>query len=259
MQIQNSIGLALKICLAVLIFLMENPIQAQTISSRKIGSSWPTWKLLDFQPKSPKHNQTYGLEQFRGRVTLVALLATWCPYCQRQIEKMEQLRKELSTNKFEVNFAVVNIQSGKDSQDEFISRCSFPLFQDTKEINAFSKHQGGKDDFYIYNERGELTDYFPFLDERNSNLTDPKGYENVKRSLLKAPYKTKLTANSAIKITIEGVQGRTYDIQFSEDLGQHKSWQTLKKITLESNKAEIIDMTTTKSRKQRFYRTVEAP
>ncbi len=92
-------------------------------------SSWPTWELLDFQPKSPKHNQTYGLEQFRGRVTLVALLATWCPYCQRQIEKMEQLRKELSTNKFEVNFAVVNIQSGKDSQDEFISRCSFPLFQ----------------------------------------------------------------------------------------------------------------------------------
>lgn len=259
MQTENSIGLTLKICIVALIFSMANSIQAQTISPRKIGSPWPSWELLDFQPKSLKHNQIYGLDQFRGRVTLVALLATWCPYCQRQIEKMEQLQKELSINKFEVNFAVINIQSGKDSQDEFISRCSFPLFQDTKEIDAFSKHQGGKDDFYIYNERGELTDYFPFLDERNSDLTNPQGYENIKQSLLKSPYKTKLTANTAIKITIEGVEGRTYDIQYSEDLGQNKSWKTLKKITLESDTVEIIDMTTTEPRKQRFYRTVEAP
>ena len=78
-----------------MIFLMANAIQAQTISPRKIGSQWPSWELIDFQPKSLKHNQTYGLDQFRGRVTLVALLATWCPYCQRQIEKMEQLQKEL--------------------------------------------------------------------------------------------------------------------------------------------------------------------
>ena len=259
MQTQNYIGLTLKIYIAALIFLMANPIQAQTISPRKIDSPWPSWELLDFQPKSPKHNQVYGLDQFRGQVTIVALLATWCPYCQRQIEKLEQLQKELLTDKFEVNFVAINIQSGKDSQDEFISRCSFPLFQDTKEIDAFSKHQGGKDDYYIYNERGELTDYFPFLDERNSDLTDPQGYENVKQSLLKSPYKTKLTADTAIKITIEGVEGRTYDIQYSEDLGQNKNWQTLKKITLESDKGEIIDMTTAESRKQRFYRTVEAP
>ena len=98
MQTQNYIGLTLKICIAALIFLMANPIQAQTISPRKIDSPWPSWELLDFQPKSPKHNQVYGLDQFRGQVTIVALLATWCPYCQRQIEKLEQLQKELLTD-----------------------------------------------------------------------------------------------------------------------------------------------------------------
>ena len=238
---------------------MANAIQSQTISPRKIGSQWPSWELIDFQPKSLKHNQTYGLDQFRGRVTLVALLATWCPYCQRQIEKMEQLQKELSDNKIEVNFAVINIQSGKDSQEEFISRCSFPLFQDTKEIDAFSKHQGGKDDFYIYNERGELTDYFQFLDERNSDLTDSIGYENVKRAILQSPYKTEITVDTVIKITIDGVQGRTYQIQFSEDLGQDKNWKNLKEVTLDADQVEIIDTTATQSRKQRFYRTVEIP
>ena len=259
MQTLKHIGFTLKIIPLVLIVLIVNSIQAQTASPRKIGSPWPEWKLLDFQPKSPKHNQTYGLDQFRGRVTMVALLATWCPFCQRQIEKMEQLQKDLSNDRFEVNFVVINIQSGKESQNEFISRCSFPLFQDTEEIDAFSKHQGGKDDFYIYNERGELTDHFPFLGERNSDLTDPKGYENVKQALLKSPYKTKISVDTVIKITIDGVQGRTYRIQYSEDLGQVKNWKSLKVITLDADQAEIIDTTGTQSRKQRFYRTVEIP
>ena len=238
---------------------MANSIQAQTTSPRKIGSTWPSWELLDFQPESLKYKQTYGLDQFRGRVTIVGLLGSWCHFCRRQIEKMELLQKELSTDGFEVNFVVINIHSGMDSQDEFISRCSFPLFQDTKEVDAFSKHQGGKDDFYIYNERGELTDYFQFLDERNSDLTDSTGYENVKRAILKSPYKTEITVDTVIKITIDGVHGRTYQIQFSEDLGQDKNWKNLKAVTLDADQVEIIDTTATQSRKQRFYRTVEIP
>ena len=172
---------------------------------------------------------------------------------------MELLQKELSTDGFEVNFVVINIHSGMDSQDEFISRCSFPLFQDTKEVDAFSKHQGGKDDFYIYNERGELTDYFPFLGERNSDLNDDEGYKNIKQSLLKSPYKTNITADTVIKITIEGIEGRSYEIQYSEDLGQDNNWKTLKKITLERDKEEVIDTTAALTRKKRFYRTVEIP
>ena len=242
-----------------LVFIMANSIQAQTTSPRKIGSQWPSWELLDFQPESLKHKQTYGLDQFRGRVTIVGLLASWCHFCRHQIEKMEQLQKELSTDGFEVNFAVINIHSGMDSQDEFISRCNFPLFQDTKEVDAFSKHQGGKDDFYIYNERGELTDYFPFLGERNSDLSDDEGYKNIKQSLLKSPYKTNITADTIIKITIQGVEGRSYEIQYSENLGQDNNWKPLKKITLESDTEEVIDMTAALTRKKRFYRTVEIP
>ncbi|MCB9557491.1 MAG: hypothetical protein H6707_15395 [Deltaproteobacteria bacterium] len=35
----------------------------------------PGWQLTDFQPKSPRSGQTYGLEAFRGRPLLVALLS----------------------------------------------------------------------------------------------------------------------------------------------------------------------------------------
>ena len=41
------------------------------------GAETPTWQLADFQPKSAKNGTTYGLEAFRGKVTVVALLSGW--------------------------------------------------------------------------------------------------------------------------------------------------------------------------------------
>lgn len=42
-----------------------------------VGAPMPTWKLQDFQPKSPKYLNTYGLEGFKPKVTVVALLSGW--------------------------------------------------------------------------------------------------------------------------------------------------------------------------------------
>lgn len=41
------------------------------------GAPMPTWALTDFEPKSPGYGKTYGLETFKGKVTVVALLASW--------------------------------------------------------------------------------------------------------------------------------------------------------------------------------------
>lgn len=42
-----------------------------------VGSEMPTWKLEDFQPKSTGFKKIYGLEGFKGKVTVVALLSGW--------------------------------------------------------------------------------------------------------------------------------------------------------------------------------------
>ena len=42
-----------------------------------VGATMPTWQLADFQPKSAGYGKTYGLEAFKGKVTVVALLASW--------------------------------------------------------------------------------------------------------------------------------------------------------------------------------------
>ena len=41
------------------------------------GTKAPTWELQDFQPASPMFGQSYGLEAFEGKVTLMVLLAGW--------------------------------------------------------------------------------------------------------------------------------------------------------------------------------------
>ncbi len=42
-----------------------------------IGEPWPQWQLTDVQPRSCGHEQSYGLDVFKGHVTFVALLAGW--------------------------------------------------------------------------------------------------------------------------------------------------------------------------------------
>jgi hypothetical protein len=42
-----------------------------------IGADAPLWALRDFQPQSCGEGATYGLDVFRGKVTVVALLAAW--------------------------------------------------------------------------------------------------------------------------------------------------------------------------------------
>ena len=50
-----------------------------------------------------------------------------------------------------------------------------------------------------------------------------------------------------IKLTVEGVQGRTYRVQYSEDLADKV--EDPEKITLLTDRAEIVDITATPSRK----------
>ena len=174
MNYMNSLRVSLAIMTLALVCTTAAQAQPKPLSPKEPGSPWPEWELTDFQPKSLRFNETYGLSHFRGRVTLVALLATWCPYCQVQLKKMEELKEEFEANRVKVNFVAVNIASGASQQDEFTSRSSFPLFQDTDLEDAFGLHQGDKDDYYIYNERGELSDFFPFGGDRESDEGLPR-------------------------------------------------------------------------------------
>ena len=63
-----------------------------------VGTPMLDWKLKDFQPQSCGYEKVYGNRAFRGKVTVVVLLAAWCGFCQAQTEKLERMRLELASN-----------------------------------------------------------------------------------------------------------------------------------------------------------------
>ncbi len=172
---------------------------------------------------------------------------------------LEKLKLEFEANRVKVNIITINIASAQSSQHEFTSRCSFPLFQDTDLENAFGQHQGSKDDYYIYNERGKLSDFFPFKGDRESNLASPEGYANIKQAILDAPFQSRLSVDTVAAVKIDGIAGRTYRINFSDDLGDNKKWKLLNTITIDSDQFIYVDLEATRLRKRRFYQIEEVP
>ena len=141
-------------------------------------------------------NAAYGLEAFLGRPTLVALFASWCPYCQAQVGKLQQIALELeeqgkSVYIVVVNSSVANSPEGHDpigEQFQFTDRVTFPLLQDTDGIDAWSLHGGFKDDLFIYRSDGTLQAYLPtYMGTIPIDLTTEEGYAAVKGVLAGTP------------------------------------------------------------------------
>lgn len=149
------------------------------------GASMPTWQLKDFQPQSCGYNKTYGLNTFKGKVTLVVLLSAWCGFCRAQIERLEFLRNELDASGQSIHIIAINSADAETDKQAFVDRCAFPLFQDTNETNAWKQHSGQKDDFYLYNTEGKLAAFFSFSNNDTIDLSTPEGYNTIKRAVLK--------------------------------------------------------------------------
>ncbi|TNE48563.1 MAG: redoxin domain-containing protein [Deltaproteobacteria bacterium] len=163
----------------------ESPKECEGKPNTCIGAPMPDWKLKDFQPQSCGFGQTYGLRAFRGKVTVLVLLAAWCGFCQAQLEKLERMRLELAANGKDVHFLVVNQDNAANDQQQFVSRSGIPLFQDTTEAQVWAKQGGGKDDMFIYNSKGYLVKYWPFNGDVDINLSG-EGYNNLKSAIEKA-------------------------------------------------------------------------
>ena len=62
--------------------------------------------------------------------------------------------------------------------------CSYPVLQDTEEVDAWSLLGGGKDDFFLYNSDGTLGVYLPSGGEVSTKLSTPEGYANIRDTLM---------------------------------------------------------------------------
>ena len=65
-----------------------------------------------------------------------------------------------------------------------LKKASIPFFQDTWDTDAWARHDGGKDDIYIYGTDGLLRAFLPAHGEITTNLRTQTGYQNLKGAIL---------------------------------------------------------------------------
>ncbi|MEE2644040.1 MAG: redoxin family protein [Myxococcota bacterium] len=170
----------------------EVPIAGEPVPDPTlVGSTPPLFRLEERLPNACGFGENYGIDSFRGEVTFVALLSATCGYCLTQLQRLEQLRLELSLEGHRMNWVLINYSTTADAVQNFIDRSgAFHILQDTIEINAWEALAGDKDDFYLYNRDGTLG---AFLNDTESELesglswlylSDPVGYENLRRAIL---------------------------------------------------------------------------
>lgn len=88
--------------------------------------AYPAWERTDIQPNSPRAQQTYGLEAFRGRTLVVVLLEGYCPYCQSNAKVAEQLHAALKAEKRDVEILVL----ADNAADQYVGKIGLRIFHD---------------------------------------------------------------------------------------------------------------------------------
>jgi thiol-disulfide isomerase/thioredoxin len=151
--------------------------------SRTIGAAFARYSLRDVQPLSCGYGATYGLDIHTSKVVVVVLLAGWCGFCRAQALKLEQMRIELERESSDLRLVIVNKSDASDSVAELTRRTASPVLQDLPEVDAWTRHGGMKDDFFIYGRDGRLADYLPMGGPRDLNLSTDAGYDTVKGAI----------------------------------------------------------------------------
>ena len=130
----------------------------------------PYLELKDVNPGSPLYNQTYSLEEFKGKYVAVLMGAGWCASCLSQAHYLEKIKSDFEAQgRKDIAMVVINAASASSpaNQDKMCkcskSPCpapgkhlSYTVFQGTGEydwgtlIDPKTGQNGKKNDCFIY-------------------------------------------------------------------------------------------------------------
>lgn len=85
----------------------------QQISPLQIGSKAP-----EFQATDLRTNRPVSLEDYRGKVVLINIWATWCPPCRAEMPSMERLHKKLAGTDFRIAAVSVDGDAFFEKEDK---------------------------------------------------------------------------------------------------------------------------------------------
>lgn len=120
--------------------------QEQTITAAKEGFAAPGFELTDID------GNLVRLDQYRGKVVLVNLWASWCQPCRAEMPAMESVYRNLKDDGFVILAVNITTQDDKNQAILFARELglSFPLLLDEEgEVERAYALQGLPTSFFI--------------------------------------------------------------------------------------------------------------
>ena len=114
-------------------------------------------KPIDFTASGP-NGTTVKLSDYRGKVVVVDVWATWCGYCVREIPGLIQLQQEAIANKQPVQLIGVSIDKSHGAVDNYMKHTAFNypvVYVDDPLMKIFGDLPGVPDKF-IFNKDGVM-------------------------------------------------------------------------------------------------------
>ncbi|MBI5610255.1 MAG: hypothetical protein HY902_15365 [Deltaproteobacteria bacterium] len=104
---------------------------------------------------------------------------------------LDRMRSDLKNQGVDAWFVTINKSDAVANQAALLSRCDFPVLQDSDAVQAWTAVFGGyKDDIYIYDSDGKLFKYLPFGGAQDTTLSNPDTYAAIKQLVIQAGAKT---------------------------------------------------------------------
>ena len=94
------------------------------------------------------------------------------------------MSEEIAKTGKKVDFVIVNADNAVDDVANLVSKCSFPIFQDTEKVGVWKAMGGSKDDFYVYDSAGKLVHFLPFGGTVGTDLGKQSDFDGIKKLVL---------------------------------------------------------------------------
>ncbi|HEY3376878.1 MAG TPA: TlpA disulfide reductase family protein [Armatimonadota bacterium] len=106
------------------------------------------------------NNKKISLSDYRGKVVVVDMWATWCGYCVREIPGLVALQREATAAKQPLQIIGVSVDADRDDVRQFVAanKINYPIaYNDEKAMRPFGEVYGLPTKFII-DKQGVLVD-----------------------------------------------------------------------------------------------------
>lgn len=153
---KSIIILVLLIVGVVSLVLLQNKDSVVSLTGRQPlgkGATAPDFTLPNLE------GNMVSLSDFKGKVVLLNIWATWCPPCVEEMPSMEKLYREIKDEGFEILEVSIDT-SGAKAVAPFMEKheLSFPALTDTEGTAKLLFHTTGVPESYLIDKNGIIAE-----------------------------------------------------------------------------------------------------